>query len=106
MGETPESIQERQVEEIRKRMAEQQAEEESTKAEQQLEGAMRFLLDPKAKQRLGNLRIGNKPLYLKTVQTLLMLYKSQRIAERVSDEELKKILVQLSEKREPKITRK
>lgn len=107
MGETPASIQEKQLEELKKRVIEQQqAEEENAKAEQQVEGAMRFLLESEAKQRLGNLRIGNKQLYLRTVQTILMLYKSQRITEKISDDELKKILVKLSEKRETKIKRK
>lgn len=101
------SSEEKQLEEYRRRMAEQQqAQQEADQAQGQLDNILRFLLEPSAKQRLGNVRISNKPLYLKAAQSLLMLYKAGQINGKVSDEELKKLLEKLSEKRESKITRK
>jgi programmed cell death protein 5 len=101
------SSEEKQLETLRRRVAEQQqAQQEAEQAQEQLENALRFLLEPNAKQRLSNVRIANKPLYLRTAQALLMLYKSGQINGKISETELKKLLEKMSEKREPKITRK
>ena len=89
---------------LKQRMV-QQAEEE--KAQQQLDSMLRVLLDMDARQRLSNVRIANQPLYLKTVQMLLSLYKAGHINGKISDEQLKKILEKVNEgKREPTIRRK
>ncbi len=100
------SNEEKQMDAIRRRIAEQQAQQEADQAQEQLDNVLRFLLGPEAKQRLANVRISNKPLYLKAAQSLLMLYKAGQIGGKVSENELKQLLEKLSEKREPKITRK
>jgi programmed cell death protein 5 len=97
---------EKQLEAMRRQIAQQQAQQEADQAQEQLDNVLRFLLEPEAKQRLANVRIANKPLYLKTAQALLMLYKAGQVNGKVSDAELKQLLEKLSEKREPKITRK
>ncbi len=98
---------EKQMDAIRRRIAEQQqAQQEADQAQEQLDNVLRFLLEPEAKQRLANVRIANKQLYLKAAQSLLMLYKAGQIGGKVSENELKQLLEKLSEKREPKITRK
>lgn len=107
MAESMETIRAKQLETLKKRAFEQQqAQEEAARAEAQLDETLRFLLSTEAKERLSNVRLANKNLYLKTAQTLLMLYKSGQLNEKISGEQLKKLLEKLSERRETKIVRK
>lgn len=107
MAETLESIREKQVEELKRQYVEQQeAEEAAASAEQQMERVLRQILEPEAKQRLSNLRIGNKELYLAAVQTIILLFKNQQLNAKLSDAELKALLIKLSEKRNTTIRRK
>lgn len=75
-------------------------------AELQLGAIARKLLDDKARERLNNVRLVNRNLYISAVQALVMLAREGRIAGKVGEEELKAVLQNLGEKREIKIRRK
>jgi programmed cell death protein 5 len=64
------------------------------------------LLDPKAQERLGNIRAANPSQAEKVEAMLFYLYQSGQIKEKITEDLLKQILSKLSAKRETKIIRK
>lgn len=80
--------------------------QEQMKAEQQLNQMLSMLLDSNAKARLSNIKLANKNLYLKAVQTIISLYNMGHLKGRMSDDDLKALLEKLSAKREIKIKRR
>lgn len=102
-----EGVRQKQLQAMKKQLEEQQqAEEEAAKAENQLDSVLRVLLEPDAKQRLGNVHAANKALFLKTAQTILALYKAGHLHGKMNNDQLKKLLEKLSQKRETQIRRK
>lgn len=85
-------------------MPEQNEEEEAKKVEQQLKVILRSALVPEAYDRMSNIKIANKELYLTTAKHIMNLYK--RFNRKLTDEELQKIIKAiLSEKeKESRIT--
>lgn len=64
------------------------------------------LLEPKAQERLGNIRAAN-PAQAERIEAMLAyLYQSGQIKGKIPDDLFKQILGKLSAKRETKITRK
>jgi len=103
----PEEIKEKRINELREKYAEQaQQQERQIELEKQIDSALKLVLTEEAKSRLSNVRLVNRDLYLKTAQSLIYLYKSGKIQEKIQEEELKKLLEQLSAKREISIKRK
>ena len=83
-----------------------QAELEKQRQEAELakEAILRKVLTPEAKSRLSNVRLANPELAEKVIAMLIYLYQSGRLTRKVTDEDLKKILLKLSQtKREPRI---
>ncbi len=102
-----EGLKEQKLEELKQKLAQQQAEEEKRlQAEQKIDSLLKMLLSPSAKSRLKNVKLVNQDLYWNTVQQLLLLYRAGRIKGAISEEEVKSILKRLSQKREIKIKRK
>ena len=94
-------------EELKKKYMEQMEEKQKeAETEAKLDETLRFLLEPKAKERLSNVRLANKELYMKAVQSLLYLAQANQLSKKLSEEDLKALLLKLSEKRETKIVRK
>jgi len=85
---------------------EQRQDQAQQRLEVQKQELLRKLLSPEARQRLTNLRMV-KPEFTEQLELqLIQLAQQGRLVVPVSDEQLKKILVQLqSTKREPKIRR-
>ncbi len=100
-----EEIRRRKLEEYQKRLQARQLEEQQREAlELQKRAILRKILDPDARTRLANVRLVNPGLAEQVEYTLIALYQSGRLARRVTDAELKKILERLSSrKREPRI---
>jgi len=98
-----EEIRQDKMEGLKKQQEQQQAEAE---VEQKLEAMIRQVLTEEARQRLGNVKIANRELYYKTVQTVLYLFKAGQIKGKLGEEELKALLQKLGEKREISIKRK
>ncbi len=96
---------------MQEQMAQQQGEAYQMAAQQaQLEEALKTvrkqLLEPKARERLSNLRSVNPDLATSLEIYLAQLYQSGQLRTRITDEQLVAILRKLSERRETKITRK
>lgn len=81
--------------------------ENRARIERQLETLLSSILTPEAKARLTNVRLINYEKYLQVSQALIMLQKQGRITEKVSEEQVKHLLTQLTpKKREMTIRRK
>jgi len=89
-------------------MAQQQGEMmQAAMQQQQMEEALRIIraqmLEPKARERLANLRTVNKDMATNLEIYLAQLYQSGQLRSRITDEQLVAILRKLSERRETKI---
>ncbi|HQD25119.1 MULTISPECIES: DNA-binding protein [Methanoculleus] len=101
----------RRMEQLQRQAMEQQAAEEEMERQRQIESQIRVMLmeilEPEARERLNTIKL-TRPDFAKAVeQQLVMLAQSGRIRQRITDEQLKALLSQLTpSKREFRITRK
>ncbi len=81
--------------------------ERQRRAEAQMQMALMQILEPEARERLNTIRL-TRPDFARAVeQQLVMLGRDGRLRERISDAQLKEVLLQLSPaKREFTIRRK
>jgi len=78
--------------------------QEKMRAESEFDSALRKLLTPEAKSRLANVRMVNPELHAKAVQALVYFARSGKLADKITDAQLKEILSKMTEnKRETKI---
>lgn len=84
----------------------QSAENQQADAERQLEDLLRPLLDDDARQRLSNVKLVNRELFLKAGSVILQLFNAGRVKDKVSDEQLRDLLQRLNVKKEIRIVRK
>lgn len=75
---------------------------EAKKAEEQLKSTLRIALDEPAYERMMNISLANKELYITAAKNALMLYK--RVGRRLSDSELLSLLKAIKEHTETKST--
>ena len=103
-----EEIRQQKANELRQRMEEQKkAEEQDGEMEAKIDLMLKTILSPEAKQRIGNVRLVNKEVYLQAAQTLIYLAQSNKLKEKISDIQLKQLLAKISgRKKEIKIKRK
>ncbi|MBI2529846.1 MAG: hypothetical protein HYW05_01765 [Candidatus Diapherotrites archaeon] len=107
-----EELKKRKMEELKQKFAEQEANEQQAEfAEQQqeaqLDAIMRKLLEPEAKTRLANVRLVNKELYFRAVQSAMYLAQRSGGKEKLNDYQMKRVLERLSgAKREIRIVKK
>ena len=107
-----EELKRRKLEEMKQKFAEQeaagqQAEFAEQQQEAQLDAIMRKLLEPEAKARLANVRLVNKDLYFRAVQSVMYLAQQSGGKEKLNDYQVKRILERLSgAKREIRIVKK
>ena len=71
--------------------------------EQQIKELMHQLLDSNAYERLMNIRISNKQLYMQLANIILSLAQSEQIAGKLTETQLVSILNKLTTKKESKI---
>ncbi len=71
---------------------------ESREQEQKLKSTLRFALDEDAYERLMNVSIANKEMYLIAAKNLLMLYK--RMGRKITESELLSLLRAIKAQRE------
>ncbi|MFY9195286.1 MAG: DNA-binding protein [Methanoculleus sp.] len=102
----------RRMEQLQQQQAmDQQALEEEALRQKQIESQIRLalmeILEPEARERLNTIKL-TRPEFAKAVeQQLVMLAQSGRIRERITDDQLKSLLVQLTpSKKEFRITRR
>ena len=89
-----------QLEELRRQ---RQAELE---AEMKMGEVARQLLDDSARQRLNNVKLVNRELYLRAIQTIVYLKQSSQLPGKLDEERFKQLLEKLSAKRDITIKRK
>jgi len=101
----------RKMEQMQRQALDQQAVEEEAARQQQMDAQIRAalmeILEPEARERLNTIKL-TRPEFAKAVeQQLVMLAQSGRIRQRITDEQLKALLAQLTpSKKEFRITRK
>jgi len=101
---------------IKKRMLQQRLQEqiqqqaEAQMQQQQLEATLKIItsqiLDPKARERLSNLKYVKPDLAMQLEMYLAQLYQAGQLRSRITDEQLVMILRKLTERKETKIRRK
>ncbi|HON40214.1 MAG TPA: DNA-binding protein [Methanoculleus sp.] len=101
----------RRLEQMQRQAMEQQAMEEELARQQQVDSQIRTvlmeILEPEARERLNTIKLTRPDFARGVEQQLVMLAQSGRIRQRISDEQLKTILVQLTpSKKDFRITRK
>ncbi|MCD6246890.1 MAG: hypothetical protein J7J87_00440 [Candidatus Diapherotrites archaeon] len=106
MEENIDEIKRKKLEELKQRYALQQELMKQIEAERQLNIILRKLLTSEARERLKNVRLVNQELYLRAIQQIMALAQAGKLTERVTDEQMKKILMLLSKKKETRIIRK
>ncbi|MBU0532459.1 hypothetical protein KKB44_03115 [Candidatus Micrarchaeota archaeon] len=75
---------------------------EAKKAEEQLKATLRYALDESAYERLINVSLANKELYLTAAKNALMLFK--RMGRKISESELLSLLTVIKEQTEREST--
>ena len=98
-----EEIKRQKMEELKQRQLKEQQRDER---EAKIATVTRSLLEEKAMERLNNVKIVNKELYLKVIQLVLYLQRAGQLQGKIGDEELKQLLEKIRNKKEIKITRK
>jgi len=94
-----EEMKKRKMEELQQRQMEEEA-------EAKISSMLRSLLDDKARERLGNVKLVNKALYMKAVQAILYLQRAGQLQGKLGEEEVRALLEKLGVKREITIKRK
>ncbi len=103
-----EELRKRRLSAMQRRASEEQKDVQAEEQmEQEKQALLRSILSPDARQRLANLKM-IKPEFTSQLELqLIQLAQQGRVPIPMSDEQLKKILIQLqSRKRETKITRR
>lgn len=104
-------IRRRRMEQLQRQAVEQQAMQEDVerqkRAESEMQLALMQILEPEARERLNTIKL-TKPEFARAIeQQLVMLAQSGRIRQKITDEQLKALLMQVAPpKKEFRITRK
>jgi len=96
----------RKMEELKQYYEAQKELMKQLEAERQINVLLRKLLTPEAKERLKNVRLVNQDLYYKAIQSIVALAQAGRLKERLTAEQIKKLLLTLSSKKRTRIIRK
>jgi len=83
---------------------EQEMQRQRLVAQAQLKALLQRILTKEAYERLGRVKMANPELYARAVQAVLYLYQTGRLANRLTDDQLKDLLTKLrGKKRETRI---
>lgn len=93
-------------EKLQHQLAMQGQQQQMAEAQQALKAVMLQILEPKARERLANLKVVKPELAMQLEMYLAQLAQSGQIQSKLTDEQIVLILRKLSEKREIKIKRK
>jgi programmed cell death protein 5 len=75
----------------------------AAKLEEQKKEIMKQFLEPKAYERVMNIRASNYELYSNIVNVVVSLAQGNRINSKINESQLKSILAKLTNRREPTI---
>lgn len=105
-------IRRKRMQQLQQQAAEQQAmqdemEQQRKRAESEMQLVLMQILEPEARERLNTLKL-TKPEFTRAVeQQLVQLARSGRIRQKITDEQLKALLLQVApQKKDFRITRK
>ena len=98
-----EELKQKKMEEMKKQMEGQQRQME---AEMQLDSALKRALTDDARERLNNVKLVNRELYMKATQAIIYFVNNSRVQTKLSDSEIKLLLQKLTQKKEINIRRK
>jgi len=102
-----EEIKKRMLQEkLQQQMAMHGQQQQMAEAQQALKAVMSQILEPKARERLANLKVVKPDLAMQLEMYLAQLAQSGQIQSKLTDEQIVLILRKLSEKREISIKRK
>lgn len=104
-----EEAKKQRMEELKKKYSEQETErQKAAEVEAQISLLLKQVLDEKAMERLSNVKLVKKELYLLAAQNLIYLAKKGEIEGKLNDSQLKQLLERLSAgtKKEIRIKRK
>ena len=89
-------MEDEELEEIKNKKA------EGKKAQEQLKATLRLALDEEAYERLMNVSVANKEVYLTAAQNVLMFYK--RAGRKITESEVLSLLRAIKDQNEKKTT--
>ncbi len=110
-----EDIRQRKLQELQRRQAElaaspeaqAQAEAERAQQEAAVERVLQQIMEPEARERLTRIRMSRPEFAESVTRQLVALAQSGRVARRITDDDLRQMLAQLTPKqRDINITRK
>lgn len=109
-----EKIRQRKLQELQRRQAERdspeaqaQAEADRDAQEAAVERVLQQIMEPEARERLTRIRMSRPDFAEQVTRQLVTLAQSGRVARRISDDDLRQILAQLTpQQRDINITRK
>ena len=80
-------------EELRQKYLEQQQlKQQQEELEKQLEMILWKVLTPEAKQRLNNVKLANRQLYLLAAQNIVGFFQSNKAEGKINEEQVKELL--------------
>ena len=104
--EDTDEIKQKRAEELKQYYEEQKELMKQLEAERQINILLRKLLTPEARERLKNVRLVNQELYYKAIQNIVAFAQAGRLKERMTADQMKKLLLTLSERKSTRIIRK
>ena len=101
-----ELMQQQQGEQAMQQQMQQQMQMEQI--DQKIKTIMHQIMTPKARERLGNIRVANPEFSRQIEVMLIQLYQAGRLPKKITDEQLKEILkkIQSQQRRETKIVKR
>ncbi len=111
MDEELEDIKKKKLEELKKQAALQENMEEQKEQEEEFEKQKKMLLiralTPKARERLGNIKVARPQIAEQIERQLIMLVQNGRLKNKINDKQLRELLSKMiPKKRDIKIKRK
>ncbi len=102
-----EALKQKKMAELRARAEQKtEAEQQENDAEERLAAMVKGLVTEGARTRLFNVKLVNRGLYLKALQTIVMLARNRQLSAKLDEDQMRGLLAQLNDKKEIHIKRK
>jgi len=102
-----ENLKEKKLEELKQQIKEREdTEQKANEMEGKIQSMLKQLLDENARQRLNNVKLVNKELYMKAFQAIIALQQQGYLQEKLNEAQVKEVLMKLKNDREINIRRK